>query len=593
MAAAPCRSGRRLVLTAWLLASAGSPCRAQLPPSPAALAEAARPVRVVCVADRPDAFLRDEVFRDRVLARLPTALPLPAATDDASRLRALIAPSGTHFVVPVGGGFVVDPARRHVVSSWQAVSACAPGPGSGRRLGVAEADAADIAVQLAEQLPDRTYQDAAGNPVQLVQALCRDARERCGADLPRAPDDKPPAAALRRRQLDNLLAYAPDLVVLRLPQPVRTAPLALALQQQLDDQMHLVVRAFGPLPVGVGTADAAARLHLVAPLSVAAIYTGPHQISALPPAGQPGPEVHARLHRMAARIESDQSGAPVLRGSGVVGVLTALAVPAANPASAPPAYAVPVTVLAVFLDLLKVPYVTAPPDAPLRASPADPGQAAAPPVGLAGPRQLLLGGALLLALLAAAAFGLLARRRPLAAAVPPPAPAPLRPQQPAQRTSGRVGPTVLHPVALPTAAIDPPVAEAELAAAPDRPAAVAVVHLQCTAGPLAPARFTLPMPNGGTTLFVGRDAHACQVVFPAMADQVSAVHACFIWDPQQRLLTVRDLSSSGSWVNGQRIAKGRTLALSGGDRVDLGGAGLNRFTIETAQPGGPAATEMP
>lgn len=580
------------MLTAWLLALAGSPCRAQLPPSPAALAEAARPVRVVCVAGRPDAFLRDEIFRDRVLARLTTALPLPAATDAESRLRALIVPWGAHFVVPVGSGFVVDPARRHVVSSWHVVSACAPGPGSGRQLGVAEADAADITVQRAEHLPDRTYQDAAGNPVQLVQALCRDARERCGADLPRAPDERPPAAPLRRRQLDNLLAYAPDLAVLRLPQPLRTAPLPLALQQQLDDQMHLVARAFGPVPVGVGAADAAARLHLVAPLSVAAIYTGPHQISALPPAGQPGPEIHARLHRMAARVEPDQSGAPVLRGSGVVGVLTALAVPAANPASAP-AYAVPVTVLAVFLDLLKVPYVAAPPEAPLRAPPVDPAQAVAPPVGPAGAQQLLLGGALLLALVAAAAFWLLARRRPPAPAVPPPAAAVPRPQQPAQRTSGRVGPTVLHPVALPTAAMEAPVAEAELAAAPERPAAVAVVHLQCTAGPLAPARFTLPMPNGGTTLFVGRDAHACQVVFPAAADQVSAVHACFIWDVQQRSLTVRDLSSSGSWVNGQRIAKGRTLALSGGDQVDLGGPALNRFTIETPQAVGPAATEMP
>ena len=43
-------------------------------PSPAALSESAQPVRVVCVADAPDAFLGDETFRDRVLARLPAAL---------------------------------------------------------------------------------------------------------------------------------------------------------------------------------------------------------------------------------------------------------------------------------------------------------------------------------------------------------------------------------------------------------------------------------------------------------------------------------------------------------------------------------------
>ena len=70
------------------------------------------------------------------------------------------------------------------------------------------------------------------------------------------------------------------------------------------------------------------------------------------------------------------------------------------------------------------------------------------------------------------------------------------------------------------------------------------------------------------------------VVFPAAMDHVSAVHACFVWDDHQRALTLRDLSSSGTWVDGQRIAKGRTLALPNGARVDLGGPDINRFTIE-------------
>ncbi|MBP7668217.1 MAG: FHA domain-containing protein, partial [Burkholderiaceae bacterium] len=505
-----------------------------------------------------------------------------------------------------GSGFVVDPARRHVVSSWQAVTACGHDRAGGRQVGVIEAEGADVSVQLAERLPDRTYQDASGRPVNLVQALCRDKQLACNADLPRGPDDKPLADAVRRHQLDNLLAYAPDLAVLRLPQPLRTMPLALALNQQLDDQMRLVVRSFGPLPVGTTAADAAARLHLVAPQSLAALYTGPQQISYLPPGNQPGEEIHAKLHRLAAQPLPAQTGAPVMRGAGVVGVLTAMLDPvrpaaaAADPAAAGPAYAVPVTVLSVFLDLLTVPYVTAALELPLPVAVADPGPAPAPVAdsaaraGWAEPQRLMLLGAGLLAVLAAAAFVLLARRRP----APVPAAA-LPPQQPTQRNNTRVNtrinPTVLHAVAMPTEAVEPPAAPVEAVLTSPRQLAPPPpgVHLHCSAGPLASAVFSLPMPNGGTTLFVGRDPQSCQVVFPGSMDQVSGVHACFVWDPPLRALSLRDLSSSGTWVNGTRITKGRTLALSAGDQVDLGGPEINRFTIDIPAADGLAATEFP
>ncbi len=599
---------RRVARLATLLALAyglGHDACAQLPPpSPAALAETAEPLRVVCIADSPEAFLRDEVFVDRVLARLPAALPLAATGDATSRLRALIAPLGRRFIVPVGSGFVVDPERRHVVSNWHVVTACTADRANGRQLGVIEAEGADITVQVAERLPDRNFHDSSGNAVKLVQAVCRDKYETCGADLPRSPDDKPPAEALRRRQLDNVLAYAPDLAVLRLRNPVRSRALALALNQQIDDQMRLVIRAFGPVPVGLTAADAAARLHLVASVSVAAVYTGPQQISYLPLGGLPEDQIHAKLHRLAASVQPGQAGAPVLRGTGVVGVLTALLEPAvragkgtdqpaAEVAPVGPAYAVPVTVLAVFLDLLKVPYVTAALELPVRAPVADP--LLGPPAAVdrawwADSQRLALAGALLLAVLAAAAFVLLARRRrpPVAPVLPPP---------PLQRTIARVNPTLLHAVAMPTAVLDPP------PAAPAAEAAIASLHhlrpppagvrLHCAAGPLAPSVFSLPMPNGGTTLFVGRDPQSCQLVFPPAIDQVSAVHACFVWDTQLHGLTLRDLSSSGTWVNGQRIAKGRTLTLATGDQVDLGGLDINRFTIDIPGADALAATEFP
>lgn len=575
------------------LALGAGPARAQQPaPSPAALADAAQPVRVVCVADSAEAFLGDQTFRDHVLARLPAALAPAREADATRRLRDLIAPLGRRFVVPVGSGFVVDPERRHVITGWSVVTACASDRSvdrsRGRQVGILEPDGVDVVAVLAERLPDRTFQDAAGTPVKLVQALCRDRQEPCSADLPRGPDDRPVPDSLRRRQLDNLLAYAPDLAVLRLPAPSRAPPLALAVNQQLDDQMRLVIRSQGPVPVGTTAADAAARLHLVAPVSVGAVYTGPHQISHLPPAGQPGHEIHARLHRLAAAVQPGQTGAPVMRGAGVVGVLTTLPDPA-RPASdaMAPVYAVPVTVVAVFLDLLKVPYAVAPLDLPAVAAPAADPPAA--PAGWAQPQRLMLAGAAVLAVLAGLAFAWLARRpapTPAAAGLPlPPAPT----QRTTSRTVSRVNPTILHAMALPTAATEPepdPAAPAGANPGPARPpSSVVRARLRCSAGPLAPSVFELPMPNGGATLFVGRDAQSCQVVLPPVMDLVSAVHVCFVWDAASATLTVRDLSSSGTWLNGQRLPKGRTLPLAAGDKVDLGGPDINRFTIEL--PGAP------
>lgn len=593
------RAARWLPVLA-LAAAAGLAVAQQPPTSPAAAAEAAQPMRVVCIADSPEAFLNDETFRDRVLARLPAALPAATGAAPAARLRGLIAPLGRRFIVPVGSGFVVDSARRHVVTNWHVATACGGERSAGRQIAVVVSTGTDIVALQAERLPDRSFQDTGGLAVKLVQAVCRDPQQPCGADLPRAADDKPLPEAARRKQLDNLLAYAPDIAVLRLGTAAKVAPLALALNQQLDDQMRLVIRAFGPVPVGVGEADAAARLHLVAPVSVAAVYTGPQQISQLPPGGQPGEEIHVKLHRLAAAVQPVQSGAPVLRGAGVVGLLTAPPEPGRVVAdgAAPTTYAVPVTVLAVFLDLIKVPYISVPPDQPaarVQAAVAPAVPVAAPPPPRRWweePQSLMLAGALALALLAGVAFFLLWRRPAASPSVrsQPRMPTASLPQRTVSRPHQ---PTMLHAVAMPTSALDPPTTipqplpdaddpanQTATGISPRLPPPPAGVHLHCAAGPLAPLMFSLPMPNGGTTLFVGRDSKSCQVVFPPSMDQISGVHACFMWDPPSHRLTVRDISSSGTWVNGQRIAKGRTVPLDGGDEVDLGGPSINRFRIE-------------
>lgn len=491
-------------------------------------------------------------------------LPVVCIAEQAASLQAeglaaagAVQAAGGRHIRRVGAGFVVDRDRQHVLTTWHTATAC-PG-GADVQIGIAERVGGEWFVTAAERLPDRTYQDGAGRPVKLVQAVCRDPQAPCGADLPPLPGQAVPDDDRRHRERANLHTYAPDLAVLRLLAPARSAPLGLAVTEVLDDGASLAVRGPG------GGADEAAR-------DIDARYTGPHQISWLPQGGAPGDEVHARLHRLQARVPAGLAGSPVLRGSGVVGLLSALDEGQAEGR----AYAVPATVAAAFLDLLKVPYLGA------VAEPLRPDIGSLPPPMLpadrawhADPQRLMLLGAGLLALAAAGAFALLAWRNArqqrqaarVAALVPdPPLP---------QRSASRVNPTLLHAVAMPASAADEAVTSAG-GAAP----AVAQAHLLASHGPLGGSRFSLPMPNGGLTLFVGRDPQSCQVVLPAAAAEVSAVHACFVWEPGRRHLGLRDLSSSGTWLNGERVAKGQTLSLAHGDRVTLGDPEGNRLTVD-------------
>jgi hypothetical protein len=498
-----------------------------------------------------------------------TPLPVVCIAADAASLQPLaeraqrpLLAAGGRQVLQVGVGFVVDRERQHVLTAWHTATACPDGAG----VGIVETAGGERFVTAAERLPDRNYQDASGRPVKLVQAVCRDAARPCGADLPRSAGEAPPGEALRRQQRDNVRSYAPDLAVLRLLAPARSAPLGLAVADTLDDQMRVQIRGAS----------------LTAPAPVFdAVYTGPQQISWLPEGGQPEDRIHARLHRLAAAVPAGLAGSPVLRGSGVVGLLSAL--DDAGDGGPPQVAAVPATVMAAFLVLLKVPYVAAVAD-PLR-----PAVSSLPPPALpsqrpwtADPQRLMLAGAAALAVLAAIAFALLARRnarQPLPQLpLPPLAPGPSS-VPPSRSSAGRaVNPTLLHAVAAPTAAL-----------APHAPGPQA--HLHGSHGPLGGSLFSLPMPNGGSQLYVGRDPQACQVVFPAAAHDVSAVHACFAWEPATGLLSLSDLSSSGTWVNGRRLPKGQQRLLHDGDRVDLGGPDSNRFTVEI--PSAAAEPEAP
>ena len=565
-----------------------------LPPSAAERSAAAMPLRVVCLADSPEAFLREDWFRERVL--VPLADPgADGKPDPRSAIRLL----GVRYMVALGAGFVVDAARRHVVTSWQVVAACTGEPGSGRRIAVVEAGQPPGQATgqppgqatgpppgqatgrttgqalAADPLPGPPASCASARPPQPVQALCRDSGVACDAGLAGAAGERAPRGAERRRQLDNLFAYVPDLAVLRLAAAAATPPLVLALDQPLDDQMRLVVRAF----------DRGAQA--LAPASVSALYTGPQQFSSRADPASPQRTLQARLHRLAMPLRPSAGGAPVLRSDGVVGVLSVMhdAPPSSADASGlGTSHAVPARELAALLALLQVPYLSVEPEALLRPAAASTAAAATPGLAVAarssphaepGARRWMLVGAAALAMAAAFTFFLLAWRQrasvaPAPDAAPPPAASPSGPGG-LQRTQTRRKTTVLHAVAMPTSAIEAP------------PAAVPPpVRLVGSRGPLDDAVFTLPLASGSCTLYLGRDPRSCQVVFPDSAIAVSDVHACLTWDPPGRVLALRDLSRNGTWVNGRRVEQGQTLALASGDCIDLGGPELYRFTIEIA-----------
>lgn len=523
--------GRLWLGAAWL--TAASAVLAATPTTPAAPASSLSPVAAPVAAAQPGPV--------RVVCIAEQAAALQT---EARRLQRSTQAAGGRHILEVGTGFLVDPDHQHVLTSWSAATACA---GPGLQPGIAEPVGAELFVTAGQRLPDRTFQDASGQPVKLVQAICRDAAQPCGADLPRAPGEAALAEPERRRQLDNLLAYAPDLAVLRLLAPSRTPALGLAPADQLDDQARLQLRF---------TAG-----------DQAAVYTGPHQME-WAPQGTEGAVVRARWHRLtlaSGPLPAGRAGAPLLRGSGVVGVLSALhAAPGEDGKPAPVAFAVPVTVAVAFLDLLKVPHTAA------HADPLQPDVAAQPTPQLPAvrpwhqdPPTLMVLGAAVLALLAVAAFVVLWRRNARQAetatlAVPTAMPY-------ASRTVTRVNRTLLHAVAAPTSALS----------GGGRGARLVGLH-----GALTGLPFTLPARDGSPSMQAGRSAQHCQLVLPPDAEQVSGQHALFQWDAQAQQLSVTDHSSNGTWVNGLRVVAGVPVTLASGDSVALGGPDGPAFRVD-------------
>ncbi|MDO4987626.1 MAG: FHA domain-containing protein [Synergistes sp.] len=80
-----------------------------------------------------------------------------------------------------------------------------------------------------------------------------------------------------------------------------------------------------------------------------------------------------------------------------------------------------------------------------------------------------------------------------------------------------------------------------------------------------------------TPITLGRDSLKCQIMFPESSCAISRVH-CVI-DANNDRYMICDLSSNGTWVNGQKMSRGASVMLANGSEISLAnGAEVFRFT---------------
>ena len=80
------------------------------------------------------------------------------------------------------------------------------------------------------------------------------------------------------------------------------------------------------------------------------------------------------------------------------------------------------------------------------------------------------------------------------------------------------------------------------------------------------------------TIVIGRNAQACQIVFPSDAPGVSGVHCRVFFDRSRAGLTITDNSSSyGTFVGGRRIQAETPVLLRDADSFTVGED--NIFTV--------------
>ncbi len=550
-------------------------------------------VRIVCVAEDPKQFEGNELLR--LVAGLDAIFggAERLSTEAATKLKNLYPPVGRWHFVPLGSGFVVkhnkDANSSYVVTNWHVAIACpdkkfkspTETEPTGLRLAVLEPQGAEIRAVFADLYTEIKTPNAKGGfdvtPLN-VKALCRNPKEPCNAQLPTVGEVKATSRSVQTAQQRNVLMYVPDVAILKVTQLLQVPALVLNPGRSIEGGATLQFHGFPQVPMSLQQDPSGARRQLAEPLLTPATFARTQKFSNLAPSVPSSDVIETELMLLSGQVLPGSSGAPVLLDGEVVGMVTSTISLESKPVKRagdesqvqgtaeevgsviPSGYGLALRVADVVNQLKAVgvqpllPTVAAPVKPPAPVDP-QPGPPPPPPAPSQSPPALyvLLG----LALLVGTGVAVVQWRNQHAVVPPaPPAPAPATAR------------TEILPTPTPSQV---PVPAATTAAA---------VRLRASQGPLSGV-FPLPLPNGSLALYVGRDPKACQVVFGNQHDQVGRIHCLFSWTPQTRALTVKDLSSSnGTFVNGKRMQGSEPMQLRAGDMVDLGGAGINRFTVE-------------
>ena len=583
-----------------LLASTGfgQPSDGASPVKAKPVNDGSRAVRVVCMAAQMDTFLDPEFRFLQSLANIIDLIDDSKNTKTSekitSKLKTMYPPVGAWNFMPVGSGFVVShqrdadgQERSYDVTNWHVAAACPTVKGKSVQLGIIEATGSEIQPILADLVLSRLEKEEGQDrfiPVN-IKALCKPGA-KCSVGLPTKAQSTPIQFPIQNSENDpgKIQMYVPDVAVLQLRKRIQVPALKLELENELTPSQPLSILGFPQVAMQLNQEAIGSRSYLAVPMSTPGTYSRNFPLTNEAPGITLENLVRADMLLLAAQMHPGNSGGPVLVNESVVGMVTSTVNVRGKKSSTaldqagdvatdnkaedvviPAGYALAVkaTDIAKTLDFLRVPYekmtvvkaVEPPPTPPVGAKIALP---VTQEESKFDSRYLGIG------LLALIVFGIVGYAIYIS-----------RKNHDTQQTPPS---NIQHDPIINTTVIDSK-SEADLNRNTSGSQPKAIIRLRVLQGSVA-GTYSLPMPNGSNSLFVGRDPASCQLVFPNNLDVISRIHCCFSWNAQSSALTVRDISSTGTYVNGKMVDKSSTVTLRSGDTVDLGGANQNRIFVE-------------
>lgn len=528
---------KQTVLWRYMLASlvAGSFSTTALAEEDKIFTNTGSAVPVVCLADN---------IGDVNLGLFGGLLGLFDISED--ELKNTIPPVGSGHFLPAGTGFVVgeDEESSYVVTNWHVFSACNAGKSGTKdylQVGVLEATGKEIQSISADPVLFKKEQRD-GETLYIpapVRAICTDEATSCPSPLSQKPVSSPDGVKFLSEEQQQLIEmYAPDIAVLKLRNKIAIKPATLDVKDKIETKEQL--EAFGfPYTTMIGNQARDKDRHLITqPNRSALFYSGESPITNEKFGMKRDDIINIDLQRVSGSLYSGNSGSPIVLDDGLVVGMATLSHETHDSAQVTPSKDI-----VKMLEFLGVPHDT---NAATNIAPPPPPPPPPPPFPIKWIIGICLAAMLLMIMLAIFFISNRKKRATDAHHPQPPQPQPQR-----QPTTGTV-----------------PIYND------------AVVTLKIMDG-VHKGDHMLPLPNGSSTLVLGRNPDVCNLVYPKNTPGISAEHCTFKWDATSQRLSVRDESTYGVFVNGQKIVKHVEVPLQHDDTVDLGAAGKNSIRIKT------------